>query len=293
MIEEEGVQDVNVDKEGAIYFYSKKKWKSKWGVLSGGAFYYKSKKKSKLNGPILLKDATISIHGDHKKIALQIVSPGGETFIFALEDEDKRKEWMAALEENKQKEVLYKKRQSTAMRVKKNVGGKAATSSGGKGLIKEFLGKDGASVLDIVKKIVTIHENKKKAEDVENAIIRIAVKVILLWKNKDITGEDIAVTVPGVKAIWSDVIDFCEMSFAYDPAKIKEHGERLQVDFCKLLSQNVSEKNLSKMKDVMNYLVAKELLDKLFADEAQEELKKELNRILRGGWIAVFKNDKQ
>jgi len=89
------------------------------------------------------------------------------------------------------------------------------------------------------------------------------------------------------------VIDFCEMSFAYDPAKIKEHGEGLQVAFSKLLTEFVTEKNLVAMREVMSYLVAKDLLDRLFSDAAQEDLKEELKRILRGGWIVVFKNDKQ
>jgi len=83
------------------------------------------------------------------------------------------------------------------------------------------------------------------------------------------------------------------MSFAYDPAKIKEHGEKLQVAFTKLLAEHITEKNLAGMREVMTFLVTKELLDRLFAADAQEELKKELNRILRGGWIVVFKNDKQ
>jgi len=179
------------------------------------------------------------------------------------------------------------------MRFKKNVGGSVATSGAGKGIIKEFLGKDGVKLLDIVKMIVTLHEGKKKAEEVENTIIRIAVKVILLWKNKDITTQDIASTVPGVKAIWSDVIDFCEMSFAYDAAKIKVSGQALEVAFSKLLNNRITDKNLVSMTEVMEYLLKKELLDKLFADDSQEDVKKELNRILRGGWIAVFPNDKQ
>jgi len=190
-------------------------------------------------------------------------------------------------------EVPEKKNKVRQCVLKKNVGGSVATSGAGKGLIKEFLGKDGVKLLDIVKKIVTLHEGKKKAEEVENTIIRIAVKVILLWNNKDITLQDIASTIPGVKAVWSDVIDFCEMSFAYDPAKIKEHGEGLQVAFSKLLTEFVTDKNLEALREVMSYLVAKELLDRLFADAAQDDLKEELKRILRGGWIAVFKNDKQ
>jgi len=124
-------------------------------------------------------------------------------------------------------------------------------------------------------------------------IIRVAVKVILLWKNKDITNEDLVSTVPKVKAVWSDAIDFAEMSFAYDPAKMKEHADHLSKAFSELLTEYITDKNLQAMREIIIYLVTKELLDVLFVNDAQDDLKKELNRILRGGWIAVFKNDKQ
>jgi len=229
---------------------------------------------------------------------LEIETATGDIFLIATDTEDERKDWLSAFEENQDKEpgsgsASTKKKQSTAMRLKKNVGGNVATSSAGKSLIKEFVGKEGVKILDIVKKVVTLHENKKKAEEVENIIIRIAVKVILLWKNKDLTADDIASTIPGVKAVWSDVIDFAEMSFAYDPVKIKEHGDNLQKSFTALLSEYITDKNLQALRDAMAYLVHKELLDILFANDAQEDLKKELNKILRGAWIAVFKNDRQ
>jgi hypothetical protein len=134
---------------------------------------------------------------------------------------------------------------------------------------------------------------RKKAEEVENVVIRIAVKVILLWKNKDLTNQDLTSTVPKVKAVWSDAIDFAEMSFAYDPVKIKEHSETLQKAFTELLLEFISDKNLQALRETMSYLVTKELLDVLFVNEAQDDLKKELNSILRGGWILVFKDDKK
>jgi len=43
--EDDGVTQISVDKEGSVLFYSKKKWKTKWVILSGGALYIKSKKK--------------------------------------------------------------------------------------------------------------------------------------------------------------------------------------------------------------------------------------------------------
>jgi len=47
------------------------------------------------------------------------------------------------------------------------------------------------------------------------------------------------------------------------------------------------------MRELMDYLVKKDLLDILFASNDHDDSKKEFNRILRGGWISVFKTDKQ
>jgi len=83
------------------------------------------------------------------------------------------------------------------------------------------------------------------------------------------------------------------MSFAYDPPKIKTSGEELITCFKTMLKDFVTENTLERMSSTINYITTKELLDVLFASEAQDELKKELMRILRSGWIAAFKDDKR
>jgi len=158
-------------------------------------------------------------------------------------------------------------------------------------MIKEFLGKDGIKLLDLIKQVITNYEGKKKATEVENNIIRVAVKVILLWQNKDITTENITSTVPKVKAVWSDIIDFCEMSFAYDPPKLKASGDELVGCFNTLLKDYVTENTLNTMKSTINYCTTQALLDTVFTSD-DETTKKELMRILRTAWIAAFKSDK-
>jgi len=291
--------EIIIDKEGPLQFYQKKKWKTKWGVLSGGGLYYKSKQKeTDLVGPIALKGSKIEATDEFKKkSAFKITLENGSDHFCCTEDDTKRKEWIAALEKNKEKDVgsqgTGKKKQSAAMRVQKSVGGTVATSGAGKGIIKDFLGKEGVRLIEIIKKVITIYEGKKKATEIENNIIKVGVKVILLWKNKDISTKDISGTIPGVKAVWSDTIDFCEMSFAYDPSKVKQHGEELLESFKKLLASNMTDKNLQKMEDTIRYVVKEEVLDVLFRDEKQEELKKELLAILRGAWIKVWKDATQ
>lgn len=71
----------------------------------------------------------------------------------------------------------------------------------------------------------------------EDNIIRFAVKVILLWKNKDITTQELMKTLPYLRAVWSNLIDFCEMSFAYDPATLAKNAHELVECFVKLVQQ--------------------------------------------------------
>jgi len=222
---------------------------------------------------------------------------GGKEELVSFDMESERGEWLTALKANLDKDVgmgdktKSKKTQSVAMRIKKKAGGTIATSSAGKGMIKEFLGKDGIKLLDLVKQVITNYEGKKKASEIENNIIRVAVKVILLWQNKDITTENITSTVPKVKAVWSDIIDFCEMSFAYDPPKLKTSGDELVLCFTTLLKDFVTENTLQTMKATINYCTTQALLDTVFASE-DETTKKELMRILRTAWIAAFKSDR-
>jgi len=66
--EDDGVTVISVDKEGAIGLYSKKKWKTKWAVLSGGAIFIKSKKKDpEVGSSISLKGAKIKVNDEYKK----------------------------------------------------------------------------------------------------------------------------------------------------------------------------------------------------------------------------------
>jgi len=179
------------------------------------------------------------------------------------------------------------------MAMKKNISGKAATSGAGKGLIKEELGKSGVRVLEIVKEIISVHDGKKKATEVEDNMIRFAVKILLLLKNKDITTQELMKCVPHLRAVWSNAIDACEMSFAYDPVAIKKNMEELAASFEKLVQQHVQDKTIEMMKETLAYLTQEALMDRLFKDDAGGEYKKEMEHIIRKAWIKLFKDAKK
>jgi len=91
--------------------------------------------------------------------------------VIGFQTGDERNQWMQYLKDNRTKPIpplpshfKVKIRQSRSMALKKNISGSVATTSGGKSLIKEFLGKDAVDVINIVKSLITTYENKKKSK---------------------------------------------------------------------------------------------------------------------------------
>jgi len=286
--------------------YSKDKWKSKYAVLSGGSLLLAKKKgETEYDLAITLKKVSIkeaAADEDKKKkkekTSSFTLTADGIDYVFQFESDKDAKAWSDALKANMDKDeakgvVLAKKKQSAMMSMKKNISGKAATSGAGKSLIKEQLGSGGVRMLEIVNEIITVHEGKKKATEVEDNLIRFAVKILLLHKNKDITTTELMKCVPLLRAVWSNVIDACEMSFAYDPAAIKTHMEELAAAFQKLVQQHLQDKNIESMKETLAYLTQEALMDRLFKDDAGAEYKKDMEHIVRKAWIKLFKDAKK
>jgi len=282
--------------------YSKDKWKAFYATLSGGSFLLSKKKgDSEYAKVIALKKVNIKEGGadvgeKKKKLTFTLAADGNE-YVLQVDSDKDAKSWSDALKANSDKpEVavsLAKKKQSAMMSMKKNISGKAATSGAGKSLIKEELGKSGVRVLEIVKEIITVHEGKKKATEVEDNMIRFAVKILLLLKNKDITTQELMKCVPFLRAVWSNVIDACEMSFAYEPVAIKKNMEELAAAFEKLVLQHVQDKTIDTMKETLQYVTQEALMDRLFKDDSGTEYKKELEHIVRKAWIKLFKDAKK
>jgi len=170
------------------------------------------------------------------------------------------------------------------MRVKRNVSCAVATSTAGKDIIRKFVGKKALQAIEIVKDVVSQFEDKKKANEIENFIIKIAVKAILLWQNNDITEEDITDVVPLIRSLWITVLNYCQMPFTYDPVNLKSNGDELGIAFSTLLAPHVSEKTLNLLRETISYLDQRELLDIVFERDAQEGMRKELVRILNAEW---------
>jgi len=119
-------------------------------------------------------------------------------------------------------------------------------------------------------------------------MIKVGVKVILLFNNKDISIEELRKCLPIIKQIWSDCLDFCEMSFSYNPESLQNSASQLEQVLKEILSPYLSEKTLTKMSFCFNYLMDKDLLDILYTNDQHVEAKQQLSEVLRSQWEKVF-----
>eukprot|EP01130_Rhizamoeba_saxonica_P007663 TRINITY_DN3104_c0_g1_i1.p1 TRINITY_DN3104_c0_g1~~TRINITY_DN3104_c0_g1_i1.p1 ORF type:complete len:213 (-),score=65.75 TRINITY_DN3104_c0_g1_i1:16-654(-) len=207
-----------------------------------------------------------------------------------MPDDETFDKWMNALQNSKDLDVEthVKRKQGKKMRMKKNLGGKVATSGAGKSIIKEFLGAEVIQLIAIVKRVIKKKDGKAKAKEAESNIIKIGVKVILLIHNKDLTMRDIKPTLDRIKKLWSDLLDACEMSFCYDVEKIQESALYLLGEFKGIIQNFVSDENMEILEETITYISDEPLLDFFYLEDEQEVDRADIQVILRDLWDRAF-----
>jgi len=276
---------VEVILEDIISLY-KKKWTTQYCILVNGALLIKGKQEDQNSKKdIILANCEIKVSDPiHKKDHVFIIVTQYEELLFAASSEKTRNRWMEKLNEVKNKEVTVqtkKRKQGKLMRVSKSVGGKVATSSAGKKIIKDMIGKDGVKVINILKDTLTDLFDKTKAKEVENDIIRMGVKFILLFRNEDITLTDLNSLQPRVQKLWHISQDYAYIiNFDYNAQSIQEAGTLVFELLRTLLSQHMTEKNLEKLNELHALLFSVKFLDYLFKSEEMKKGRKDLSEIL-------------
>jgi len=268
-------------------------------MLCGSSLYYQKKKgESVIDGPILIKDGNISVTTEQpnpkkKKIAWKVtaVQEDGASvnFFFSVKDENQRKDWMAVMTQNVNKDsldIIMKVKQSNAMRIKKNVSSAVATSATGKDIIRKFVGKKALRGIDIVKDLAMKYTggDKKRVTDLENAIIKLVTKAILLWQNGDINEEDVSEVISSVRSLWVSILNYGQMNFTYDAQTIKTYSNELLVGFTTILAPYLTEKTLGLLKETISFLSQDQFLDYLFLSDTEEQTRKDIVALLNTDW---------
>jgi len=278
-----------VSKEGMLcHLSSSNKWKPVYFVLCGSMLYWKNKETSTaILGEIFLKDAIIEKLTVLPKSNFVIkITKDDKLWQISTEKETVCDEWINELIQNAQKPpsiplIPTNRKETRILRAQKKVGGTIATSAPGKKIIREALGTEGYKSISIVKKIVDAVDGKKKAKEVEELLIRLGVKIILLAKNKEITLEDLARHKKSIKSVCDLMSHHSQFTFDYSHVSLQNQIKLLVDDITKTLSRCFSPKNMSRFAELHTYLSSAHVLDKLFIDPNMRGLKKEWHYLMK------------
>ena len=153
------------------------------------------------------------------------------------------------------------------MRIQKKVYGKFANKT----VAKQFIDDDFGVLLDTLHTILKDElGDAKKADKVIKNMIKITVKIGLLYKNKQFNAEELALGAKfrsKLRKAALTVISFYEVDFTYDRGflvqVVNECGDMLH----KLVDRHLSEKSHTRINMVISNFSNGSLLDKVFLSD--------------------------
>lgn len=305
-------KDVECDMHSGLYLKKKKKglkkgkkWKFYKCYLSGSSLWYYRPQEDSPKSCIELKKFELGA----KELTAAETRPNtfsmnkadlSTVWIFSATSADLRTQWIKALTDIKDKPSAkppigqVKRKSSLIMRAKKKVAGKAATSGVGKRLIKSVMRDDEIDQLFVRgKAIVARDKDAKFADNLEDTIIKIAVKGILLMRNGDMDQELARPLEPCLRKLGKDMKETWndKIRFKRDPEKMKEAAaanykkisdgvREVEKLLNELMSPYVTESTTDKIKHVCDYLGEADTWKRVYEDpEQQDDLQYVLERV--------------
>lgn len=167
-----------------------------------------------------------------------------------------------------------------AIQAQKKVLGKIASS---KSVAKMFVDDTTSGLFDQLYAIAKRDTgNKKEAEKLLRDLIKIAIKIGVLYRNNQFNEAELksAQTFRSqFKTTAMTIVSFCEVDFSYDRSFLKRSLEESKKSIHGLISTHLTQKSHGRVDHVFDYFSNGELLDKLFQSE---EYKDALDGIVAG-----------
>lgn len=160
-------------------------------------------------------------------------------------------------------EILEKQKLSWFEKRKKGVVSKAATSSIGKALFKKYADKETLKLLKAIKSILrNTHKNSKVAKDTHKHIIKLSVKVLMLYDQKKLKDSDFNSLTYSFRRFCSSIRNHYQARSFNENAveRICNLGESLCLGIHNILKPYVKKKTLERIKYVSNILCTKHFI---------------------------------
>jgi len=277
--------------------FAQKKWNLYYVNLMGGAlYYYKDEEADKPKGVIKLGDLQLTKNdsqGSKKKFCFSLKNQDCD-FLFRTETEEEYNKWIKGIEENKakppkqplSKEKKQHRAQSLALRAKKKMISKAATSSVGKKLMKSQAPEEITNLLLSFKKVVEKTKGSKTATEMENAVLKIGIKCYFIIDDGRLKMEDLLTAdKPFRTALEQFQKCYDHIRYSRNPNKkalqekfaqvkdlLQTGGDTLK----KLLEPHIKPKNLAMLSSIIDVIADADFLMSIFIDESLDEPLQEL-----------------
>lgn len=300
---ENAPNEVLVDKQGFLEYHNpadkkySKKAKSLWFVLiQGSLFGYKMPTDAEPVVTLAVKGGQISVAADSGKgkgkgskkgapLIFKVAGGAADVTLVSVNEEDRDK-WVQDLTAATTKETVAapdrnavkRSKGGLAFRAKKSLASKTAASGAGKGVMKRLADEETLHLLAALKKVVGKHSTERRATEIENSILKIAVKCYLLVENKQLHGGDFnRVDKPLREAFELTTKIFDRMHSVSDEALL-DACMRVEVLYGNaekvlenLLLPCVKQGTLNRVKDVFSFLSNGKFLFGIFKDESLED----------------------
>jgi len=186
--------------------------------------------------------------------------------------------------------IDLKKEQSNLLKAQKRMGSSVATSVPGKMIIKDFLGEGGYSGIKIMKRISTRLDGKKKGKEIEEEIMRLGVKILLLLTNKELSLEELKKHKNTILNLFGVFSHFYTFSYEYNAESIQTHTAKLVEESTKTFSPFFTDKNLTAYKSLQEYLTSTRFLDYMYTCEDLNDIRKQWYEIINRAKFIVEAN---
>eukprot|EP01105_Mastigella_eilhardi_P005264 TRINITY_DN17004_c0_g1_i1.p1 TRINITY_DN17004_c0_g1~~TRINITY_DN17004_c0_g1_i1.p1 ORF type:complete len:340 (+),score=124.91 TRINITY_DN17004_c0_g1_i1:59-1078(+) len=252
----------------------KKQWRPYWLCLCGGSlFYYKNELDVKPNGVLQVgtgTDAKVETYKEEEKPFLVKIAVEKDIAFISTTKAERRDQWLSALQKATAMEATAAppknytplRKKTLAFRAKKSISSKFVGSNLGKSSVESIvLNEQVRGLLQAFRALVKAYSNKAKADWVEQAFIKVAVKTYLEWQRKAITTNDLMKLDAPLREAFNLLDKIYRHSSKKKAALLKDTFARVEKCFVEvellleeLLRPLIRPKNIIMLKEVFAYV---------------------------------------
>lgn len=175
-------------------------------------------------------------------------------------------------------------KQSLFLRAKKNIAGKAANSGVGKALFKKFADEETVTLLSVFRAMVTRYSDEKVGKAMQKNVVKIFVKVLILYEDKVLTEENFQ----EIYGLFRKMCSLLKNSFWNLKANNQSGSEiddttsqrivqrllEMQICLNTLLTPKLTSTSIIRMNEIFTLMATEKFVKFIFSDEDFETMVK-------------------